>query len=127
MNLPRNRVIHFAAQSTLDSPVKGTVNAVFLTFGLTTGIKEDQKGLPQAIELTKFVQASPTEYKVDDLVPHVMSGTYLLNAAAFLMRMPVLARAGVYAILQSSPMLPELGPTSPPVTPAAAWRAQLGF
>jgi DNA helicase-2/ATP-dependent DNA helicase PcrA len=48
-------------------------------------------------------------------------------AAAFLMRMPVLARAGVYAILQASPMLPELGPTAPPVTPAAAWRAQLGF
>lgn len=49
-------------------------------------------------------------------------------AAAFLMRMPVLARAGVYAILQASPMLPELGPTTaPPVTPAAAWRAQTGL
>src|SRR5271169_5003748 len=48
-------------------------------------------------------------------------------AAAFLMRMPVLARAGLYAILQASPMLPELGPPAPPVTPAAAWRAQLGF
>jgi len=64
---------------TLDSPVKGTVNQVYVSFGLTTGIKEDQKDLPQVIELTKFVEASPTEYKVDGLVPHVMSGTYLLN------------------------------------------------
>jgi DNA helicase-2/ATP-dependent DNA helicase PcrA len=48
-------------------------------------------------------------------------------AAALQMRMPVLARAGAYAILQASPMLPELGPAAPPVTPAAVWRAQLGF
>jgi DNA helicase II / ATP-dependent DNA helicase PcrA len=48
-------------------------------------------------------------------------------AAAFQMRMPVLARAGAYAILQASPMLPELDRTAPPAIPAAAWRAQLGF
>ncbi|MBZ5529791.1 MAG: ATP-dependent helicase [Acidobacteriia bacterium] len=57
----------------------------------------------------------------------INSSIRMLSAAAFRMRMPKLATAGMYVILQASPMLPDLGPTAPPSTPAAAWRALLGF
>jgi len=48
-------------------------------------------------------------------------------AAALQMRMPVVARAGAFAILQASPFLAELGPTSPATISSDDWRAQLGF
>jgi DNA helicase-2/ATP-dependent DNA helicase PcrA len=48
-------------------------------------------------------------------------------ASGYTMGMPLLARQGGNAILQASPFMAELGPTAPPVTLAAAWRAQLGF
>lgn len=48
-------------------------------------------------------------------------------AMAYTMRMPLLAKQGGYAILQSSPLLSELGPSAPAVTRGAVWRAQLGF
>jgi superfamily I DNA/RNA helicase len=57
----------------------------------------------------------------------INSSIRMLSAAAFRMRMPKLATAGMYVILQASPMLPELGPTAPLSITAAAWRAQLGF
>jgi len=65
---------------TLDGPVKGTVNTVYLSFALTTAVRADQKGLPENFDLSKFRQISPTEYKVDDTVPHAMSRTYLLKS-----------------------------------------------
>lgn len=68
---------------TLDSPVKGTVNTVYLSFTLNSPQRADQKGLQTAFSTSKFKEVSPTEYQIDDSVPAVMSGTYLLNSIQF--------------------------------------------
>jgi len=48
---------------TLEGSVKGTVNVIYLSFALKTGVREDQKGLPQSFDLSKFKQISPVECK----------------------------------------------------------------
>jgi len=68
---------------TLDRPVKGEVNIVYVGFGLTSAIREDQRGLPTSFQTSKFRAVSPTEYQVDDSVPTAMSGTYLLGYVQF--------------------------------------------
>jgi hypothetical protein len=67
----------------LDSPVKGNVNVIYVSMALTTDPRGDQKGLASNFELSKFKKVSPTEYEIDDVVPLVMSGTYLLNSIQF--------------------------------------------
>ncbi len=55
------------------------------------------------------------------------SSTRMPLAMAYTMRMPLLARQGGDAILQASPLMAELGPSSPAVILGATWRAHLGF
>jgi hypothetical protein len=65
---------------TLASPPKGTISQIYVSFHLTTPEHGDQKGLPINFDLTKFSPtSSPTEYKVDDVTPNAMSGTYRLT------------------------------------------------
>lgn len=68
---------------TLDGPVKGTVTTIYVSFKLTTKAHDNQKGLQGNFDLSKFTVSSPTEYRIDDVVPGVMSGTYLLSAIQF--------------------------------------------
>jgi len=68
---------------TLDSPVKGTVNIIYIGFTLTSAEREEQRGLLTSFSISKFKAVSPTEYQIDDSVPTAMSGTYLLNSVQF--------------------------------------------
>lgn len=65
---------------TLDGPVKGTVNTIYLNFNLKTAVREDQNGLHTSFALSRFKQVSPVEYQVDDSIPQAMSGTYQLGS-----------------------------------------------
>jgi hypothetical protein len=65
---------------TLEAPVKGVVNVIYLSFNLKTPERPDQKGLPVSFDLHKFKPISPTVYQIDDNIPEVMSGTYQLES-----------------------------------------------
>ena len=65
---------------TLDAPVKGVVNVIFLSFSLKTPERADQKGLPVNFDLRKFKPISSDVYQIDDTIPEVMTGTYHLES-----------------------------------------------
>jgi len=68
---------------SLESPIKGTVGVIYVNFKLQSHEREDQQGLQASFDLSKFTKSGPAEYKIDDVVPKVMSGTYRLESIQF--------------------------------------------